>query len=196
MLTSCRQECRSASPPLPLLCRQNLSARVPHCPPPPHTHTHITLTHADLVSKSTPLPPHPPPPHTHADLVSKSAALQVVIGGKTVTIGGMCKGSGMIHPNMATMLGVVTTDAAVEPELWRAMVKKASVASFNSVSLPGAVGSRVRGWAMVKKSSVASFNSVSLPGAVGSGSGFKVFGWSPPPGGKAPSDVDLVMSVS
>lgn len=48
-------------------------------------------------------------------------------------IGGMCKGSGMIHPNMATMLGVVTTDAAVDPGAWRAMLKAATDASFNAV---------------------------------------------------------------
>ncbi len=39
------------------------------------------------------------------------------IGGKTVTIGGMCKGSGMIHPNMCTMLGFVTTDASISKEI-------------------------------------------------------------------------------
>jgi hypothetical protein len=50
-----------------------------------------------------------------------------------VHIGGMCKGSGMIHPNMATMLGVVTTDAAVDPGAWRAMLKAATDASFNAV---------------------------------------------------------------
>ncbi len=57
----------------------------------------------------------------------------MTIGGKAVHVGGMCKGSGMIHPNMATMLGVVTCDAAVEHGLWTAIIKKASVASFNSV---------------------------------------------------------------
>ena len=41
----------------------------------------------------------------------KEVAVQIEIGGKTVTVGGMCKGSGMIHPNMCTMLGFVTTDA-------------------------------------------------------------------------------------
>lgn len=72
-----------------------------------------------------------------SDLVSKEAALQVTIGGKPVHIGGMCKGSGMIHPNMATMLGVVTCDAAVEPNLWRTLVKKAAVNSFNSITVDG-----------------------------------------------------------
>ena len=45
------------------------------------------------------------------DTVKKEVAVQIEIGGKTVTVGGMCKGSGMIHPNMCTMLGFVTTDA-------------------------------------------------------------------------------------
>lgn len=71
---------------------------------------------------------------THTDLVSKEAALQIDIGGKSVSVGGMCKGSGMIHPNMATMLGVVTTDAAVDTEVWRGMLRRATDASFNAVS--------------------------------------------------------------
>lgn len=74
---------------------------------------------------------------TTTDLVSKSAALQISLGGKEVTVGGMCKGSGMIHPNMATMLGVVTCDAAVDSEAWISMVKRASVASFNSITVDG-----------------------------------------------------------
>ena len=70
-----------------------------------------------------------------ADLVYKSAALKVTLGGKPVVIGGMCKGSGMIHPNMATMLGVVTCDAAVEAEAWRGMVRRASTSSFNQITV-------------------------------------------------------------
>ena len=49
------------------------------------------------------------------DTVNKEIAVQVELGGKTVTVGGMCKGSGMIMPNMATMIAVITTDAPVEP---------------------------------------------------------------------------------
>ena len=49
----------------------------------------------------------------------------------------MAKGSGMIHPNMATLLGVVTCDAAVEPEVWRAMLRKAAVNSFNQITVDG-----------------------------------------------------------
>jgi glutamate N-acetyltransferase / amino-acid N-acetyltransferase len=62
--------------------------------------------------------------------------VQISLGGVPVHIGGMCKGSGMIHPNMATMLGVVTCDADVEPQAWRAMLRRASDASFNAVSVP------------------------------------------------------------
>lgn len=74
---------------------------------------------------------------TTTDLVSKEAALQVAIGGKTVSVGGMCKGSGMIHPNMATMLGVVTTDADVDVEVWRSMLRRATDASFNAITVDG-----------------------------------------------------------
>ena len=74
---------------------------------------------------------------TTTDLVSKSAALQLSIDGKTVTLGGMCKGSGMIHPNMATMLGVVTCDAAVDPQVWRGMLQRSIRDSFNQISVDG-----------------------------------------------------------
>eukprot|EP00951_Prasinocladus_malaysianus_P009162 scaffold66848_cov46-Prasinocladus_malaysianus.AAC.4 len=65
------------------------------------------------------------------DLVSKSGALEVDIGGHPVRIGAIAKGSGMIHPNMATMLGVLTCDAAVTPEVWTGIVKRGSTNSFN-----------------------------------------------------------------
>lgn len=64
---------------------------------------------------------------TTTDLASKSAALKINLGGVEVSMGGCSKGSGMIHPNMATMLGVVTCDAAVETSLWRSLVRTASV---------------------------------------------------------------------
>lgn len=51
------------------------------------------------------------------DTVAKQVAVTVTLGGRTVTIGGMCKGSGMIHPNMCTMLGFVTTDVCMTKEL-------------------------------------------------------------------------------
>ena len=71
------------------------------------------------------------------DLVLKSCAVQVDVGGNKVTVGGCSKGSGMIHPNMATMLGFVTCDAAVEPGLWQAMTRQAADASFNQISVDG-----------------------------------------------------------
>jgi len=74
---------------------------------------------------------------TTTDLVRKTCALELELGGTTVRVGGMAKGSGMIHPNMATMLGVVTCDAAVEPALWRALVKRAAEATFNQISVDG-----------------------------------------------------------
>jgi glutamate N-acetyltransferase/amino-acid N-acetyltransferase len=70
-----------------------------------------------------------------ADLISKSGALRVMVGSTPVHLGGMCKGSGMIHPNMATMLGTATCDAAVAPDVWRGMVKRASMASFNQITV-------------------------------------------------------------
>ncbi|MFO0211951.1 MAG: bifunctional ornithine acetyltransferase/N-acetylglutamate synthase, partial [Pseudanabaena sp.] len=71
------------------------------------------------------------------DTVPKSIALETVIDGKPVRIGGICKGSGMIHPNMATMLGFVTCDAGVEPKLWQKMLSSSIDASFNQVTVDG-----------------------------------------------------------
>lgn len=71
------------------------------------------------------------------DLKKKEVAFEAEVGGKKVVVGGMCKGSGMIHPDMATMLGVVTCDAKVEPTLWAAMLKRAVEKSFHSISVDG-----------------------------------------------------------
>ena len=71
------------------------------------------------------------------DTVKKEVAVQVEIGGKTVTIGGMCKGSGMIHPNMCTMLAFVTTDAVISKELLMKAVKEDVVDTFNMISVDG-----------------------------------------------------------
>ena len=71
------------------------------------------------------------------DTKPKQAAVQVKIGGRTVTVGGMCKGSGMIEPNMATMLGFITTDAAVTPAMLNRALKLAIAASFNRVVVDG-----------------------------------------------------------
>jgi glutamate N-acetyltransferase / amino-acid N-acetyltransferase len=71
------------------------------------------------------------------DLVSKSIALQTTIDGRPVRIGGMAKGSGMIHPNMATLLAFITCDAAVSSTLWQQMLTRAADKSFNQVTVDG-----------------------------------------------------------
>ena len=71
------------------------------------------------------------------DTKPKEAAVQVKIGGKTVTVGGMCKGSGMIEPNMATMLGFITTDCSITPAMLRRALKLAIAVSFNHVVVDG-----------------------------------------------------------
>jgi glutamate N-acetyltransferase / amino-acid N-acetyltransferase len=71
------------------------------------------------------------------DTFAKQAAVQVTLSGGTVTIGGMAKGAGMIHPNMATMLGVLTTDAAIDPDVLQGMLTAATEASFNRISVDG-----------------------------------------------------------
>lgn len=71
------------------------------------------------------------------DTVAKEAAAEFQIGGKTVRIGGISKGSGMIHPNMATMLCFATTDCAICPELLQKAVKTAADATFNMITVDG-----------------------------------------------------------
>jgi glutamate N-acetyltransferase / amino-acid N-acetyltransferase len=71
------------------------------------------------------------------DLVSKSIALETTIGDRTVRMGGMAKGSGMIHPNMATLLAFVTCDAAVSTTLWQQMLSRAADKSFNQITVDG-----------------------------------------------------------
>lgn len=71
------------------------------------------------------------------DLVPKTIALETMFGDRPVRIGGICKGSGMIHPNMATMLAFVTCDAAVSPHLWQEMLSRAANRSFNQITVDG-----------------------------------------------------------
>ena len=71
------------------------------------------------------------------DIVAKGVSRQITLTGKTVTITGIAKGSGMIHPNMATMLGYIATDAAVAQPLLQQMVRHASDASFNCITVDG-----------------------------------------------------------
>ncbi len=71
------------------------------------------------------------------DTRTKEAVATVEIGGRTVTVGGVAKGSGMIHPNMATMLAFVTTDAAVEKECLQSTLSKATERTFNRITVDG-----------------------------------------------------------
>ena len=71
------------------------------------------------------------------DTRKKEVAVQVEIGGKTVTIGGMCKGSGMIHPNMCTMLAFVTTDVNISKKLLQEALSADVQDTFNMVSVDG-----------------------------------------------------------
>lgn len=71
------------------------------------------------------------------DTIQKTIAVAVEIGGKLVKIGGMAKGSGMIHPNMATMLSFVTTDVKIEPALLDKLLKETTVDSYNMISVDG-----------------------------------------------------------
>ncbi len=71
------------------------------------------------------------------DTRKKEVAVQVEIGGKTVTIGGMCKGSGMIHPDMCTMLAFVTTDLAISKELLQEALSEDIKDTYNMISVDG-----------------------------------------------------------
>ncbi|XP_076037941.1 arginine biosynthesis bifunctional protein ArgJ-like [Oratosquilla oratoria] len=71
------------------------------------------------------------------DTAAKGISVQRVISGKTVTVTGIAKGSGMIHPNMATMLGFIATDAAVSQSDLQACLSEANERSFNCVSVDG-----------------------------------------------------------
>ena len=71
------------------------------------------------------------------DTREKEVAVQIEIGGKTVTIGGMSKGSGMIHPNMCTMLGFVTTDVCISKQLLQEALSQDVKDTYNMVSVDG-----------------------------------------------------------
>jgi glutamate N-acetyltransferase/amino-acid N-acetyltransferase len=71
------------------------------------------------------------------DTVPKTTGVQLEINGKIVTVGGIAKGSGMIHPNMATMLGFVTTDVAISQKALQEAVRMATDVSFNMITVDG-----------------------------------------------------------
>jgi len=71
------------------------------------------------------------------DLAKKELAVELAVGGKTVRIGGIAKGSGMIHPNMGTMLAFLTSDCAINPEMIQKALVHATNVSFNRISVDG-----------------------------------------------------------
>ena len=71
------------------------------------------------------------------DTVPKAASVQTTIAGKTINVTGISKGAGMIHPNMATMLGFMATDACVAPELMHALTFALAEGSFNRITVDG-----------------------------------------------------------
>ena len=86
-----------------------------------------SLEHGTLASKAI----------MTTDTVNKEIAVEFEVGGKTVTIGGMCKGSGRIHPNMCTMLGFVTTDVNISKELLLKALQEDVKDTYNMVSVDG-----------------------------------------------------------
>ena len=71
------------------------------------------------------------------DLQIKQIAYQAVLGGRQICIGGMAKGSGMIHPSMATMLSYLTCDVGIDYSLWSEMIKRVAKSSFNAITVDG-----------------------------------------------------------
>jgi len=71
------------------------------------------------------------------DLQVKQIAYQAVLGGRRISIGGMAKGSGMIHPSMATMLSYITCDVGIDHVLWSKMIKRVAESSFNAITVDG-----------------------------------------------------------
>jgi glutamate N-acetyltransferase/amino-acid N-acetyltransferase len=71
------------------------------------------------------------------DTTKKEVAVETTVGGKTVRMGGIAKGSGMIHPNMGTMLCFLTTDCAISPEMIRTALLETVNVSFNRISVDG-----------------------------------------------------------
>lgn len=71
------------------------------------------------------------------DTVNKETAVMFAVGGKEVTLGGMSKGSGMIHPNMCTMIGILTTDLCIERSLLKEALRTVIKDTFNMITVDG-----------------------------------------------------------
>jgi glutamate N-acetyltransferase/amino-acid N-acetyltransferase len=97
----------------------------------------ITACVPELVQRATEMAEHFALAIMTTDLVPKTASLKVKLSSGEVMITGICKGSGMIHPNMATMLGYILTDLEVSPELCQSLLREATDVSFNMISVDG-----------------------------------------------------------
>ncbi|HEU5101486.1 MAG TPA: bifunctional glutamate N-acetyltransferase/amino-acid acetyltransferase ArgJ [Roseiflexaceae bacterium] len=97
------------------------------------------------------------------DTRPKVSSRQLQIGGQTVTVSGFCKGSGMIHPNMATMLAIITTDASAAPELLQAALKSAIDRSINRVSVDGDMSTNDTALLLASGASGATVGAADLP---------------------------------
>lgn len=71
------------------------------------------------------------------DTIPKACSKQITLDGESITITGICKGSGMIHPDMATMLGFIATDAKLSPNAAQELIQKVADASFNRITVDG-----------------------------------------------------------
>tara|TARA_Y100001968_G_C19361865_1_gene720264 strand:- start:182 stop:1414 length:1233 start_codon:yes stop_codon:yes gene_type:complete len=71
------------------------------------------------------------------DLIKKQIAIEAFLGGRRVRIGGMAKGSGMIHPDMATMLAFLSCDVGLSADVWSQMIKRVTNLSFNAITVDG-----------------------------------------------------------
>lgn len=85
------------------------------------------------------------------DTHKKEAAVQFEVDGKIVTVGGMCKGSGMIHPNMCTMLSFVTTDMNISKELLQEALREDVKDTYNMVSVDGDTSTNVPACFLAKR---------------------------------------------
>eukprot|EP00172_Hildenbrandia_rubra_P003722 Plantae.Rhodophyta-Hildenbrandia_rubra.ctg6292.p2 GENE.Plantae.Rhodophyta-Hildenbrandia_rubra.ctg6292~~Plantae.Rhodophyta-Hildenbrandia_rubra.ctg6292.p2 ORF type:complete len:468 (-),score=84.28 Plantae.Rhodophyta-Hildenbrandia_rubra.ctg6292:590-1993(-) len=99
------------------------------------------------------------------DLVSKQVALERVIDGKSVRMAGMAKGSGMIHPNMATMLSLITCDADVDHVVWQTMLSEAVENSFNMITVDGDTSTNDTVYALASGASGLKITDTASPGA-------------------------------
>ena len=97
------------------------------------------------------------------DREPKEAAIQEQIGGRAFRVGGMAKGAGMIEPNMATMLAVMTTDVAIEPSLLQQALKGAADETFNAITIDGDTSTNDTVFALASGASEVTIGPAELP---------------------------------